>query len=85
MLKKTAIVLSLLTLVVGVSLVVTPQSAWASANPCFYSCPSGGSIDCTWSWAGDPTYCCWINFHRCQSYRCSTGQLILSKKCLLDG
>lgn len=83
-LKKIAIVMTLFTVAVGASFVFTPQAAWASANPCFYSCPSGGSIDCSWSWPGDPTWCCWINFNRCQSYKCSTGQLALSKKCLFD-
>ena len=58
-----------------------PEKIWASANPCFVSCPNGGFIDCTWSWAGDPTFCCWKSATRCQSYRCSTGALVLSKVC----
>jgi hypothetical protein len=62
-------------------LTLLPEKIWTSANPCFVSCPLGGFIDCTWSWAGDPTYCCWKNATRCQSYNCSSGTIILSKSC----
>jgi hypothetical protein len=62
--------------------VFEPEKTWSSANPCFVSCPNGGFIDCTWSWAGDPTYCCWKSATRCQSYNCNTGALVLSKVCL---
>jgi hypothetical protein len=55
---------------------------WTSANPCFVSCPSGGFIDCSWSWAGDPKYCCWKTSTRCMSYECNTGAIKLSKQCL---
>jgi len=58
-----------------------PDKSWASANPCFLSCPTGGFIDCSWSWAGDPTYCCWKNTTRCISYNCNTGAIALSKQC----
>jgi hypothetical protein len=59
----------------------TPDKTWASANPCFVSCPSGGFIDCSWSWSGDPTYCCWKTSTRCISYNCNTGAIALSKSC----
>ncbi|MFL6231740.1 MAG: hypothetical protein ACJ76N_01265 [Thermoanaerobaculia bacterium] len=59
-----------------------PEKILTSANPCFVSCPKGGFIDCTWSWAGDPTYCCFKTSTRCQSYNCNTGAIALSKVCL---
>lgn len=62
--------------------VLEPEKTWTSANPCFVSCPNGGFIDCTWSWAGDPHYCCWKSATRCQSYNCSSGSIVLSKVCL---
>ena len=52
-----------------------------SANPCRVTCANGGTIDCTWSWAGDPTYCCFKNSIICQSYNCNTGSIVLSKHC----
>lgn len=58
-----------------------PDLSWMSANPCRVTCPGGGSIDCTWSWAGDPTYCCFKTSTICQSYNCNTGSLVLSKHC----
>jgi hypothetical protein len=60
---------------------LTPEPSWTSANPCRVTCPNGSSIDCTWSWAGDPTFCCWKNSVACQSYYCSSGSLVLSKFC----
>jgi hypothetical protein len=59
-----------------------PEKSWTSANPCFVSCPGGGFIDCSWSWAGDPTFCCWKTSTRCMSYNCNTGAIALSKQCL---
>lgn len=61
--------------------ILEPEKIWSSANPCFVSCPNGGFIDCSWSWSGDPTYCCWKTATRCMSYNCNTGAIALSKTC----
>jgi hypothetical protein len=58
-----------------------PAVSWMSANPCRVTCSNGSTIDCTWSWAGDPTYCCFKNSIICQSYNCNTGSIVLSKHC----
>lgn len=80
-LKKTVFVLSIFTLVMASALIVLPDEAWASANPCEVTCSTNGwFLYCTWSYAGDPNYCCWTNpAVGCQSYNCNTGALALSK------
>lgn len=67
---------------VGPVEIFAPEKTWTSANPCFVSCPGGGFIDCSWSWAGDPKFCCWKTSTRCMSYNCNTGAIALSKQCL---
>ncbi len=79
-LTKLAFLLSIFTIALGATLVLTPQDAWASANPCEVRCTTNNFyLICTWSWAGDPNYCCWTHPQvGCQSYNCNTGALAVS-------
>lgn len=83
-LRKIALALTVFTLCLGLTAVVMPRDAWASANPCQVTCidPPGWLTSCTWSYPGDPVFCCWTNaWIGCQSYRCSNGQLIITSYC----
>lgn len=80
-LKKFASILTIFTLAVGVTVLLVPQAAWASANPCNVRCLSNGLyLDCTWGGSSDPRFCCWTNpWVGCQSYWCQTGVPISTK------
>ncbi len=80
-LKKLATTLTVFTMVLGATMFLVPDQAWASANPCNVRCLTNNFfLDCTWGGSWQDQYCCYTNpWIGCQAYWCATGVPILTK------